>query len=102
MSGHTPGPWHIAGLGIYSGEMDERGKYPRCRQVFPAYTDDPQDKAFSELQANARLIAAAPELLEQLKCAVWYWETYKHLAGPTEREELAEAQQAIRKAEGRA
>jgi hypothetical protein len=74
MSGHTPGPW-IAGwgggiTGPNAAEMVEwEGKYPihrvvtrngyQCREPICAVPD-----ADEHHQANARLIAAAPDLLE--------------------------------------
>lgn len=66
MSKHTPGPWHanpyvhasVHGFAVYADRI--------C-----------MDKLADEIQseANARLIAAAPELLEALKQAVNLLET---------------------------
>lgn len=56
---HTPGPWMIAGKTVYA--LNEDG-YNR----FSALVQDAHTKE-SELVANARLIAAAPELLEALQ-----------------------------------
>lgn len=63
MSKHTPGPWTVGtadapSRGPRRESLDElsRGQY----NVFPLPEDD-------EVQANARLIAAAPELLEALE-----------------------------------
>lgn len=64
MSGHTPGPWSLivddAGDGseIYGFDVSA----PNGRGI--AYYDANDDP---ETEANARLIAAAPELLEALK-----------------------------------
>ena len=62
MSKHTPGPWTVGtadapSRGPRRESLDElsRGQY----NVFPLPEDD-------EVQANARLIAAAPALLEAL------------------------------------
>lgn len=56
---HTPGPWHV---GFKPGPIvyDDR----RGRQV--ADCRDVTQSASKEAIANARLIAAAPELLEML------------------------------------
>ena len=55
MSNHTPGPWsNDYGVEIRAGEFR-----PICGMRFPF--DSEQN------QANARLIAAAPELLEALE-----------------------------------
>jgi hypothetical protein len=55
MSKHTPGPWHTAG---------EQGVQIRSAkdQIAKVWT-----MRGNEWKANARLIAAAPELLEALK-----------------------------------
>lgn len=57
---HTPGPWRCEPLRYRGGEHIEppyiRGRY----DIFPIPDDN-------EAEANARLIAAAPELLEALK-----------------------------------
>ena len=62
MTNHTPGPWHV-----YDS---------RFREVNGAIMDAAGNKVASvygptteELDANARLIAAAPKLLEALKAA---------------------------------
>ena len=61
MSAHTPGPWFVTTQDDYpTGEVsaDPMG----VRHIVTTYCDD--------AKANARLIAAAPELLEALQ-AVW-------------------------------
>ena len=52
MSKHTPGPWHVDGCNINAGST--------------AYLVANQRATAHQLRANARLIAAAPELLEAL------------------------------------
>lgn len=64
---HTPGPWWLQadGAGWYVECTPERGHsvaYVRAE----AGEDDP-DTPDAEKEANARLIAAAPELLEALR-----------------------------------
>ncbi len=56
MSKHTPGPWTIVGADRFATGIWG----PKAEDVVPA-TSAPM------LQANARLIAAAPDLLEALK-----------------------------------
>ena len=60
MSKHTPGPWHTAG---------EQGVQIRSAkdQIAKVWT-----MRGNEWKANARLIAAAPELLELLREAAGY------------------------------
>ena len=65
MSKHTPGPWNDKSLdgsqwGVYSA--DGRS-VAQAQQITPL----PSDRTQIERTANARLIAAAPELLEALK-----------------------------------
>jgi hypothetical protein len=61
MSAHTPGPWHA--------DLPEK-IHPRfvrdTAEVVIAYCD----RGLEEAKANARLIAAAPELLEACKTLV--------------------------------
>lgn len=52
-STHTPGPWEIYGCTLYAGT------YPVARTWDSEYSGLPEP----EREANARLIAAAPELL---------------------------------------
>ncbi len=63
---YTPGPWSV----LEDEHSDENGKFHKiadCQDVtvadVPIQPLDPQEWS----QANARLIAAAPELLEALK-----------------------------------
>lgn len=64
---HTPGPWQAFGQRVVAVEMPrieygERMQYSRgyCVTQTKLYTDPDRETA----EANARLIAAAPELLE--------------------------------------
>ena len=68
---HTPGPWVIMptndGYAIKEKELLERGFADRIAELnqYPA----------EQQEANARLIAASPELLEALKIVVkWHRE----------------------------
>lgn len=87
MSKHTPGPWTFKGRTV-------RGPHPRdpegrTRIVVNAIWD--RGTYVGEAEANARLIAAAPELLEALEIAL-------DCAGDAWWAEKAEA--AIAKAKG--
>jgi hypothetical protein len=73
---HTPGPWIVTGNFI---DCDT----PPCRIAVAL--------ASPEMEANARLIAAAPELLEALKaCEPWC----------NDNRAVVMAREAIAKAEG--
>jgi hypothetical protein len=71
--GHTPGPWRATGWSIYSCDG-----LPVARAAVDYCADTIADEEWSEFNersslpesvawANARLIAAAPQLLEALK-----------------------------------
>ncbi|MDE9773729.1 hypothetical protein OS049_07755 [Pseudomonas aeruginosa] len=59
MSKHTPGPWYRDGTTVYALNPQNFNRF--SAQIHGAHT--PQ----SELEAVARLVAAAPELLEALQ-----------------------------------
>jgi hypothetical protein len=67
MSKHTPGPWTIAdewdGTSIKAGQFYVTHTIQSC-----GFHETEVDKAVT--QANARLIAAAPDLLEACKAAL--------------------------------
>lgn len=75
MSKHTPGPWATNTAGsakrgepfkvteIYIYAPDTQDDTAICADVIDPVTQKPSE-------SNARLIAAAPELLEALQCAV--------------------------------
>lgn len=66
---HTPGPWKVVSYcwsdcGIYAAE----DKFFGCSlSIKDEATEENQDALESEMDANARLIAAAPEMLESLE-----------------------------------
>lgn len=103
MSRHTKGPWHV-GAGNGTGSifadngrmrMEEGGTtlYPICK-VQTGFNMD-------EDAANARLIAAAPELLDSLLGVLTLWEDlYARQADPGEEELWRAAKNAIAKAVG--
>ena len=67
MSGHTPGPWvatERSGYHEILAPCTDADWYGREKMHAVAYVDTEIDEA--EQNANARLIAAAPDLLEAL------------------------------------
>lgn len=76
---HTPGPWQAYGLAVYSADkwtagVNDGGKW--VAQVTPDWPGN-EELMPSQAQANAHLIAAAPDLLmtcheavESLTCIV--------------------------------
>ena len=108
---YTPGPWHL-------GKPDRNGEDAHMCEVMTAYTTKNEGAAVGcydiicrtwsherlaasvrlsrqECIANARLIAAAPELLEALKSLLPYFEGEHHPDHP----HVREAKVAIAKAE---
>ena len=67
---HTPGPWAVDsdGSGWYIEATPERG-HSLAFIASPEFQEEP-DTSASEAEANARLIAAAPDLLEALQWLV--------------------------------
>lgn len=59
---HTPGPWNLSGRTVYTLHRLAHMETNRWSAQVQGYVDCPAEEA----DANARLIAAAPELLEAL------------------------------------
>lgn len=98
MTTHTPGPWAMgdSDLPVSSlavcGLPDGRRHGTIVRFAQPR----PDGMSFDESYCNARLIAAAPDLLAALQAVADYW------AGGDVPEEIdAQMHAAIRKAEGK-
>ena len=97
MSQHTPGPWASLGPTIYDRAIIKAGDYEVATQIAVTYGRKSND----EHDANTRLIAAAPDLLEALR------EMYHAFLDPdhivTDRQEAASlgAYRAIYKATGK-
>jgi hypothetical protein len=72
MSKHTPGPWRSEEWSIHSGEIGINFlTVAKCSEVSGIWKKVYIDH--DEVTANARLIAAAPELLEAIKAMVPYF-----------------------------
>ena len=97
MSNHTPGPWRI--------DKNDNPRNPgyHCRgdcngQAFEVVFSTPDIR-----QADARLVAAAPELLSALKDAEFLLRKSGQIAGPMQdsyNRSAADARTAIAHAEG--
>lgn len=98
-SKHTPGPWKVhpyrnVSVGPYNKGIDV-GPYGRAvARVIGAFEEQ---HAGPEAEANARLIAAAPEMLRVLKVV----ESFMDAVGPAYRDDLQQVRDVIAKAEGR-
>lgn len=102
MSGHTPGPWVL---------LEDRIAAP-CDEHFPcektiAWLGTKRGDAVLQCSIgkneieNARLIAAAPDLLEALKDALAIINEHVNLSGKGLGAKLRKCDDAIAKAEGR-
>ena len=80
MTTHTPGPWKMNTAGcagpwpqpfkiteIYVYAPDTQDDVAVCSEIIDPVTQEPSE-------ANARLIAAAPDLLEHLRHTVRFWD----------------------------
>ena len=93
MSEHTPGPWYIEPTSDFNASF----RVMDVQEVTVALCyQQPADTWLAE--SNARLIAAAPELLEALKCTLEALENWVELvlAGDEDRDPTYEALQASR------
>lgn len=98
---HTPGPWREGTMNVWQDDLllcvakTERGEYHNG-EFEPYRKGDSRE----QMQADARLIAAAPELLAALKeCSEWMREHTGPAGGTLDM--LTRAHDAIKKAEGR-
>ncbi len=101
MSGHTHGPWNICTTTIcgivthWHITGDKHGSvYPICNHAIEIEPDG------SEQLANARLIAAAPELLDALKSIIIKLCDMNECPALIWPSEFEKADHAIAKAEG--
>lgn len=68
MNKYTPGPWEFIGDGLFGGAyLDTKGVKCHRYQVFPFFCEDrTQGLHGMRHEADKRLIAAAPDLLQAL------------------------------------
>jgi len=81
MAIHTPGPWKVDPKFVYEIQTSD-GK----REIATAYW--PDTNADEEIEANAHLIAAAPEMLNmliELQESAQYWSEYDVPVGIVDR-----------------
>ena len=72
MNKHTPGPWISDGetIDLFDFELENRRFWISADGMVIGYVDGFGNKDNEERKANARLIAAAPDLLEALQLAM--------------------------------
>jgi len=94
---HTPGPWTIHESAFSSSLVKELHIGTPTRTAACVYDDCAAGISVrSEVEANARLIAAAPELLAALEALC----EDKYLADPINADRMRAARAAIAKAKG--
>lgn len=59
---HTPGPWATNPINAVVDAFVDGKPLPVCKMLWPT-----EERSEEDTQANARLIAAAPDLLEALR-----------------------------------
>lgn len=99
---HTPGPWNVYesddGHEIRMGRANDSISYPsHCIVTYDHMIYPVDGEQYEEAEANARLIAAAPELLEALEGMV---EAFYLTTSPPQEDTFYKAVQAISKAKG--
>ena len=69
MSGHTPGPWTLAHGGYIQAKptAEHFAKFPKNKRVMVGHVVTFAECMDEQAAANARLIAAAPELADALQ-----------------------------------
>lgn len=87
---HTPGPWTNENSGLHDVvyARDSLGADRRiCELIGPQGVE------------NGNLIAAAPDLLECCKVALWYYEAFREKTpvGPTEQDDIAAVRAVLKK-----
>jgi hypothetical protein len=89
MAGHTPGPWHVAKGGL--GREIRADDGPFIASVYDSTF------TYGERNANARLLAAAPDLLDACQAFVAALDNTKFdvfIGSPAELLRLADARRA--------
>jgi len=94
MSQHTPGPWEVSPSGVLIGTAADP------YQAIATIIDGHGSVSPCELAPNARLIAAAPELLQALQALLSYTEACEGLLNASPAGQVIAARNAIAKATG--
>lgn len=100
---HTPGPWEImvSGYSVDVWACQEGGCRMFVASLVEARFCEPPSVALhvDVIKANARLIAAAPDLLEACKAGLTFWGPRDAFLLPEEKQALSLMEAAIQKAE---
>lgn len=95
MSGHTSGPWQVMPEEVHRDYVRIRAVVCGCRYkianvLTPVYPGSLDTEAV-ETRANARLVAAAPDLLEACELAARHHQGMRSEVGSTLRAAIAKA-----------
>jgi len=98
---HTPGPWGAGDSSVYALNSSDSNRFSCV--ICPGHNDQGKFIQVKEIKANARLIASAPDMLEELK-KIYLWlqgaeRHCEHLRGEIQLRQLMVAR-VILKAEG--
>lgn len=96
----TPGPWrvdgHVGGNGIVNYSIISiSGDAVGCAPVAEVLRNNPRPMPEQRIEANARLLAAAPDLLAALESLVGILEPHKLTPYWSMREKVNEAKRTI-------
>jgi len=102
MSKHTPGPWYSLKDTLHEGQYFVRVQTYGYAPLATVRGD--KRSTLKQSEANARLISAAPDLLEALKSLLWYVDQLEMVVYSADdngtHEEVAKAKAAMAKATG--
>lgn len=90
----TPGPWVVNPITAQVDVMRDDGPLPICLMLWPTKV-----RSEAETEANANLIAAAPEMYESLRSIVENWD-FEHGDTPVYDPDIVMAREALKKARG--
>lgn len=103
MNKHTPGPWILASSKtevLYIKNPHPYNTIAKCEWGGKEDGTGIYGHTMEEAEANARLIAAAPELLEKLNMCIGYIEAERSLGTPVNEKFLKMLLDTVIKAEG--
>ena len=107
MNKHTEGPWHITGTYCERWVVDSKSPPTGKQNIIAMLQDHWAGNKPDAMDANARLIAAAPQMLEALESAVRFIENGIEMGyisepqpGTPESATLPAVKEAIRAAKG--
>jgi hypothetical protein len=98
---YTPGPWTLDEM-EQDGHMVGTEAQPFVAHVFKGEWNEPTLPDAAECSANARLIAAAPDLLKAADSLLWVWNNRHNYGTDRFREFLGAAAEDAAKAKAKA